>query len=76
MFPLVGGDQGIFQLRKDAVSGVTRVHDYAGRPLAKLPRGRMSEDTLRDDAGESLTEAAFVDAVRAASNKPAAQGTK
>ena len=66
MFPLVGGHQGIFQIRRDAASGVPRVHDHAGRPLARLP-GRTAEAMVglaRVSAGESITEAAFVDAIR------------
>ena len=67
MFPLVGGDQGIFQIRKDAVSGVALVHDYAGRALTRLP-GRASTnslDRLQMRAGETVSQAAFVAAIRA-----------
>lgn len=67
MFPLVGGHQGIFQIRKDAVSGTSRVHDYAGRAVTRLPgrTARADADQLHTDAGESISEAAFVDAIRA-----------
>jgi hypothetical protein len=67
MFPVVGGHQGIFQMRKDAVSGVSRVHDYAGRALTRLP-GRADAalaDRLDAGAGEHFSEAGFADAIRA-----------
>lgn len=66
MFPLVGGDQGIFQIRRDTVSGVTRVHDYAGRAVIRLP-GRAATtlvDRLDTESGEAMSEATFVDAIR------------
>ena len=67
MFPLVGGHQGVFQIRKDAVSGSSRVHDYAGRAVTRLPgrTARADADHPYTDAGESISEAAFVDAIRA-----------
>ena len=61
MFPLVGGHQGIFQIRTDATSGVSRVHDYAGRPVIRLP-GRAAN--AEGDSGEPMTRAGFVDAIR------------
>jgi hypothetical protein len=75
MFPLVGGDQGIFQIRKDVVSGVSRVHDYAGRALTRLP-GRADSalvDSLNPETGAVISEAVFVDAIRATLNAKAAQ---
>lgn len=75
MFPLVGGQQGIFQMRKDAVTGVSRVHDYAGRALTRLP-GRADTplvDRLEAGAGEPMSEAGFVDAIRAKLNARGAQ---
>ena len=67
MFPLVGGQQGIFQIRKEASTGISRVHDYAGRAVTRLPEGRshVLQDHINLSAGESFTEAAFVDAIRA-----------
>ncbi len=67
MFPLVGGQQGIFQIRKEALSGISRIHDYAGRAVTRLPGGRdhAMENQLDVNVGETLTEAAFVDAIRA-----------
>lgn len=67
MFPLVGGHQGIFQVRTDATTGVTRVHDYAGRPVARPSAGASKEwvNRLDMDSAEPVTEAAFVDAIRA-----------
>lgn len=63
MFPLVGGTQGIFQIRRDASSGVSRVHDYTGRPLTRLPtRAPMAE--VGSDMSDAMSEAAFVDAIR------------
>lgn len=66
MFPIVGGDQGIFQMRTDASSGVSRVHDYNGRPVTRLPQRAL--ESMTDSAGietaETMTEAAFVDAIR------------
>ena len=76
MFPLVGGQQGIFQIRKDAASGISRVHDYAGRAVTRLPgRGhQLAEvDHLDADIGEPISEAAFVDAIRARVSGRAAQ---
>ena len=68
MFPVVGGHQGIFQLRKDGASGVSRVHDHAGRPALKLPglpgRAPGADADLAVVSGEALTETAFVDAIR------------
>ena len=66
MFPLVGGAQGIFQIRKDAVSGVSRVHDYAGRPLTRLPWRDATAlvDQLDPEPGAAISEADFVDAIR------------
>ena len=67
MFPLVGGQQGIFQIRKEASTGISRVHDYAGRAVTRLPRGKGHDlvDHLDAGAGEPLTAAVFVDAIRA-----------
>lgn len=75
MFPLVGGQQGIFQVRKDSVSGTARVHDYAGRPVTRLVRlpGKFTTDVVRDDADEPMTDTAFVDAIR---TSLAAQGAR
>ncbi|MEO8103398.1 MAG: hypothetical protein ABI790_12790 [Betaproteobacteria bacterium] len=66
MFPLVGGNQGIFQMRKDEASGVTRVRDHAGRPVTRLPglAGRNIDVDAGADAGETVTETAFIDAIR------------
>ena len=66
MFPLVGVQQGIFQIRKEASTGISRVHDYAGRAVTRLPggRGHAVENQLDVNVGETLTEAAFVDAIR------------
>ena len=66
MFPLVGGHQGIFQMRTDAASGVSRVHDHTGRPMTRLP-GRAAKapvDSAGVDGGAPMTETAFVDAIR------------
>lgn len=67
MFPLVGGQQGIFQIRKEGTTGISRVHDYAGRAVSRLPRGKAHDlvDHHDNEAGEPLTEAVFVDAIRA-----------
>ncbi|MEP7156969.1 MAG: hypothetical protein ABI905_14415 [Betaproteobacteria bacterium] len=74
MFPLVGGPQGIFQIRKDSASGVSRVHDYSGRPLTQLP-GASAGDGLvnsRTETADPITQDTFVAAIR---NK-LAQGAK
>jgi hypothetical protein len=64
MFPLVGGQQGIFQMRKDAASGVSRVHDHAGRPIARLPgRAAKAAMELSADSGAAMSESAFVTAI-------------
>jgi hypothetical protein len=34
MFPTLGGSQGIFQVRRDWVTGQTQVFDYVGRPVS------------------------------------------
>ena len=67
MFPLVGGDQGIFQIRGDQLSGVPRIHDYKGRAVTRLPaRAVLSESLLHDEGpGEPMSQTAFVDAIRA-----------
>ncbi len=69
MFPLVGGPQGIFQMRKDSVSGTTRVHDYSGRPVKRLNRqtgkpGKTAKDVVSDEEMEPTTDTAFVDSIR------------
>lgn len=71
MFPLVGGHHGIFQIRKDGVTGVSRVHDYAGRNVTQLP-GKAAEillNRLDDDQVEAMSEDTFVDAIRATIGK-------
>ena len=37
MFPMVGGPQGIFQIRDDAGGEASRVHDFNGQPVIVLP---------------------------------------
>ena len=75
MFPLVGGQQGIFQMRRDAATGVSRVHDYAGRPVIRLPgaAGKSAVDLVRVDSNESISEVEFVDAIRAQLITPGAE---
>lgn len=64
MFPLVGGHQGIFQIRKGGAAGVSRVHDHAGRPITRLPgRAGKVEMEIAADTGEAMTEATFVAAI-------------
>lgn len=64
MFPLVGGQQGIFQIRKEGPAGVSRVHDHAGRPITRLPsRAGKVEMEIAADSGEAMTEATFVAAI-------------
>lgn len=64
MFPLVGGHQGIFQMRKHAASGGSKVHDYSGRPVARTT-GRAGASLLpAASAEEAMTQAEFVDAIR------------
>lgn len=66
MYPLVGGPQGIFQIRKDPVSGVARVYDYSGHAQTRLP-GRADTvivNQLDADANEAISEYAFVEAIR------------
>ena len=67
MFPLVGGDQGIFQIRGDPLSGVPRVHDYTGRAVTRLPgRAALSELSIQGEGpGDPMSQTAFVDAIRA-----------
>lgn len=65
MFPLVGGPQGIFQMRKDAASGISRVHDYAGQPVTRLPRRASKAGADAAATSESMTESSFVEAIRA-----------
>ncbi len=67
MFPLVGGDQGIFQIRGDPQSGLPRVHDYTGRAVVRLPgRVDLSEFSIQSEAlSEPMSQTAFVDAIRA-----------
>lgn len=67
MFPLVGGDQGIFQIRGDQLSGVPRVHDYTGRAVTRLPsRAAHNELSIQGEGpGDPMSQTAFVDAIRA-----------
>lgn len=67
MFPLVGGHQGLFQIRRDSIDMVSRVHDHAGRPVIRLngPTVRNLAETQEMASGDAMTEAAFVDAIRA-----------
>lgn len=66
MFPLVGGQQGIFQLRTDKSSGVSGVHDYSGRPVTRLPgrAAKLQADVAHVDSEPPISKAAFVDAIR------------
>jgi len=79
MFPMVGGQQGIFQIRSDAATGVARVHDYAGRPVTRLPvRGNQSlvdnnSTGSTDPAAGALTKDDFITAIK---TRMAAQGAK
>ena len=43
MFPLVGGDQGIFQIRGDQLSGVPRVHESIGLGRTGDQHGHQSK---------------------------------
>lgn len=80
MFPMVGGSQGIFQIRQDPVTGASRVHDYAGRPVTQLP-GLKGADAFTNARGEiigsdpstAITQESFIAAIKA---KVAAQGAK
>ena len=35
IFPTLGGSQGIFQIKRDSVTGEARVFDYGGRPVSE-----------------------------------------
>ena len=40
IFPVVGGHQGIFQIRPDPQTGRSNVYDYSGRPIIDLPASK------------------------------------
>ena len=40
IFPVVGGHQGIFQVRPDPQTGGSNVYDYGGRPIIGLPASK------------------------------------
>ena len=71
MFPLVGGYQGIFQIRKDELTGVSRVHDHAGRSVVRLPGEKDAHLSDRREAvpANAMSEATFIDAIRVAIGK-------
>ena len=71
MFPLVGGNQGIFQIRKDELTGISRVHDYAGRSVIRLPGKTDAHllDRIEADPADAMSEATFIDAIRVAIGK-------
>ena len=75
MFPLVGGHQGVFELRKDAASGASRVYDYAGRAVARISGGAVttSVERLDENPAEAISETSFVDAIRAQFDEGRAQ---
>ena len=50
IFPVVGGHQGIFQVRPDPQTGSSNVYDYGGRPIIGLP---ASKGTLSNRSVES-----------------------
>lgn len=75
MFPLVGGHQGIFQIRRDALTGLSRIHDYAGRNVTGLP-GKVPEsllDRVGADSVEAMSEGTFVEAIRASIGRESGQ---
>ena len=71
MFPLVGGYQGIFQIRKDELTGVSRVHDHAGRSVVRLPGETDAHLSDRRETvpADAMSEATFIDAIRVAIGK-------
>lgn len=75
MFPLVGGHQGIFEIRKDAASGALRVHDYAGRAVTRISAraATISLEHLGENPADAISEAAFVAAIRATLGEGLAQ---
>lgn len=63
MFPLVGGHQGIYQVRTDPATGQENLHDYDGNALSQLPRTPttaaqrskpQNADTARTQATDGL----------------------
>jgi hypothetical protein len=74
IFPVVGGHQGIFQVRPDAQTGGSNVYAYGGRPIIGLPasKGTLSNRGVGSSAsggGGSATPTAvsteaFVRAIR------------
>ena len=42
IFPVVGGYQGIFQVRRDPQTGGSNVYDYGGRPIIGLPASKSA----------------------------------
>jgi len=49
IFPVVGGHQGIFQVRPDPQTGGSNVYDYGGRPIISLPasKGTLSNRDVK-----------------------------
>ena len=74
IFPVVGGHQGIFQIRPDPQTGGSNVYDYSGRPIIGLPasKGTLSNrgvaSSLSGGGGSATPTAvsteAFVRAIR------------
>ncbi len=74
IFPVVGGHQGIFQVRPDPQTGGSNVYDYAGRPVIGLPasKGTLSNRGVKSsptgDVGSvtptAVSTEAFVRAIR------------
>jgi len=74
IFPVVGGHQGIFQVRPDPQTGGSHVYDYSGRAIIDLPaskgtlsnRGVQSSPSGSDGsaAPTAISTEAFVRAIR------------
>jgi hypothetical protein len=71
IYPIVGGAQGIFQVRVPAGGGNATVYTYGGRPVTEIPgapaaaaKRATPADASGPGAAAPLSKDAFVEAVR------------
>ena len=60
MFPTLGGSQGIFQIRQNAVTGEAEVYDYGGQPVTVPPGIEPLAAHEKSVVVRPMTQEAFV----------------
>src|SRR5207253_7990780 len=64
MFPIVGGQQGIFQVRPNLTTNEPEVFDYSGHALTRLPTAKTAPTDAVSTSASPVSEEAFVAAIR------------